>query len=348
MRQRVWLLFLIVFAVVGIVTAQRAPAPALAECGQQGDVEVICGARAPEDLELTPDGNRIIVAQFGRGAAAGTGIVLFDPDAQDFRDLPVRVEPRPTWGEAACVEPEGMALNPHGLSLATHPDGVVGLYVVNHNLRESVEMFEVAEVGGGWELIWRGCLSAEVAYNDLAMLPNGGFVGTRPTALQEPGANAFGGGNSGDVAVWTPESGEVVLPDTASGFPNGVAVDPEGRFAYIAVWTGQGAIKYDLERRERVATVDLGFMPDNLTWTADGRLLAAGIQGIGGDCGGVPCIQGFEVAEIDPETMNVRTVYRSEAPPSPISGVSVAIQLEDDVYVGSFQGDRLVRIDWTD
>ncbi len=46
--------------------------------------------------------------------------------------------------------------------------------------------------------------------------------------------------------------------------------------------------------------------------------------------------------------MNVRTVYRSEGGPSPISGVSVAIQLEDDVYVGSFQGDRLVRIDWTD
>ena len=234
MRQPVWLLFPIVFAVVGIVTAQRAPAPALAECGQH--VEVICGARAPEDLELTPDGNRIIVAQFGRGAAAGTGLVLFDPDAQDSRTCR-SASIRARLGAIAPAEPEGMALNPRGLSLATHPDGVEGLYVVNHNLRESIEMFEVVEAGGGWELIWRGCLAAEVAYNDLAMLPNGGFVGTRPTALQEPGAN--GGGNSGDVAVWTPESGEVAL-DTASGFPNGVAVDPEGRFA-IAVWTGQGA-----------------------------------------------------------------------------------------------------------
>ena len=86
-------------------------------------------------------------------------------------------------------------------------------------------------------------------------------------------------------------------------------------------------------------------MPDNLTWTADGRLLAAGIQGIGGDCSGVPCIQGFEVAEIDPATSEPCTGPRAAPVPS---GVSVAIQLEDDVYVGSFQGDRLVRIDWTD
>jgi hypothetical protein len=328
--------------------AQRGPQPDLTACGQHDDFEVICGAESPEDFELTPDGNGIIVAQFGRGGATGPGLVLFDPEEEKFSDLSVRVEPRQGWGDAGCIAPEGMALNPHGLSLATHPDGGTGLYVVNHNQRESIEMFEVSDAASGWELIWRGCLETEIDYNDLAIMPDGGFVGTRPTALQEPGANAFGGGNSGNLAVWTPESGEVVLPGTESGYPNGVVVGPEARYAYIAVWTGQQAIKYDLDARERVETVDLGFMPDNLTWTEGGRLLAAGIQGIAGDCDGVPCIQGFEVAEIDPETMTVRTVFRSQGGPSPISGVSVAIQRDDDVYVGSFQGDRVVRIDWID
>jgi sugar lactone lactonase YvrE len=133
-----------------------------------------------------------------------------------------------------------------------------------------------------------------------------------------------------------------VLPDTEAGYPNGVAVDADGRYMYIAAWTGQQAIKYDLGARERVETVDLDFMPDNLTWTDRGTLLAAGILGLGGN------LAGFEVAEIDPETMNVRTVYRSEGEPSPIAGVSVAIQWNDDVFVGSFQGDRLVRVDWSE
>lgn len=348
MKQRLWLLSLALFGVAGVAVSQRGQQqPALAACGPHDDVEVICGARSPEDFERTPDGGGIIVSEFGRGAATRAGLVLFDPETRTFEELPVRTEPRSGWGEAGCAQPAPMALTPHGLSLGARPDGVTGLYVVNHFDRESIEMLEVAEAAGGWELIWRGCLAAEIDYNDIAILPGGGFVGTRP--------NALGGGNggapaaaSGNVAVWTPESGEVVLPGTESAYPNGVVVDSDGRFAYIALWRGQGAIKYDLERRERVSTIELGFMPDNLTWAENGRLLAAGIQGTGPDCSGVPCIQGFEVAEIDPETMEVRRICRSEGGPSPIGGVSVAIQRGDDVYVGSFQGDRIVRLDWRD
>jgi hypothetical protein len=84
----------------------------------------------------------------------------------------------------------------------------------------------------------------------------------------------------------------------------------------------------------------------NLTWTPEGRLLAAGILGTGGDCGDIPCIQGFEVVEIDPDTMAVRRIHRSAAAPSPIGGVPVAIRHGDGVYVGAFQGDRVVRFDW--
>ena len=45
------------------------PQPPLMECGVHGDIDIICGTRSPEDLELTPDGKYIIVSQFVGGPA---------------------------------------------------------------------------------------------------------------------------------------------------------------------------------------------------------------------------------------------------------------------------------------
>ena len=65
------------------------PTPPLA-CGVQGDAEVICGTRSPEDLDLTPDGKYLIVPQFvtgpgGPGAGSGAaGLYLFDIAQKSF------------------------------------------------------------------------------------------------------------------------------------------------------------------------------------------------------------------------------------------------------------------------
>lgn len=69
------------------------------------------------------------------------------------------------------------------------------------------------------------------------------------------------------------------------------------------------------------------FLPDNLTWTKEGRLLAAGVKGARGDCpegSGRPCIQGFGVAEIDPAKMQVRPIFDSANHDPLIGGVSLA------------------------
>jgi hypothetical protein len=88
-------------------------------------------------------------------------------------------------------------------------------------------------------------------------------------------------------------------------------------------------------------------MPDNLTWTKEGRLLVAGVKGARGDCpegSGRLCIQGFGVAEIDPVQMQARTIFDSATQDPLISGVSVALEVGDAIYLGAFQGDRLVKI----
>ena len=125
-----------------------------------------------------------------------------------------------------------------------------------------------------------------------------------------------------------------------------MVVSKDGRYAYFAGWTVKEIHKYDLKRNRNLGIVRLDFMPDNLTWTPKGKLLAAGVKGTRGNCPATsttPCIQGFGVAEIDPGKMTVRSVFDSEGKGALIGGVSVALEFNGSVYVGSFQGERLVK-----
>jgi hypothetical protein len=314
--------------------------PQLLSCGAYDDIDVICGTQGPEDLELAPDGRYLIVSQFsigGTGGGTSGGLALFDPDAGTFAPMGIVSDRREGWGEAACPGPMTAPIAAHGISLGRHPQGMDALYVVNHGGRETVEMFEMRPSGDSWELVWHGCAVASEDYNDVAILPDGGYVATRPTALQVEGGNVFAGGTSGNVARWTPLEGESVLPGTEAGYPNGVIADPDGRYIYIAAWTGRQVRKYDLNSCETLDILDLDFMPDNLSWTADGEILAAGISGFGGEAG-------FSVAGVDPAAMTARTLYEPAAGALPITGVSVALEVGDAIYIGAFQGDRIVRV----
>ena len=318
--------------------------PKMLDCGQQGDAEIICGTRAPEDLELTPDGKYLIVANYGKGDDAP--IDLFEIATRKFTDMPLSAAVKSNWGVAACKESLGDKVSPHGLSLSRRTSGEWQLYVVNHNQRESMEMYELLPAGNSWKLEWRGCVLTDQPYNDVAALPDGGFVATRPQAIQTEGQDLFAGAPSGNVGRWSAAGGETVLPGSDYGYPNGVLVSADGHYAYVTGWTTRDFHKYDLIAKKEVAKVAFTFMPDNLTWTAEGKILAAGIMGVAGTCPATssnPCIQGFGVAEIDPVTMKVTMVYDSKGK-ALINGVSVATQAGKYIYVGSFQGTRLVKL----
>lgn len=339
---------LMALALSGVGGAQPA-APPLTACGIHGDIEVLCGTRSPEDLEATPDGKYLIATQFvnGRGGSLGLGMALFDLAKKTYIKMPTTAEPDKAWGDASCPGPIGDALISHGESLAKRRNGVWALYVVNHGGRESIEMFELRPAAGGWALVWRGCVVGAHDYNDVAILPDGGFVGTYPTGLVAPGSNAFGGGVTGYVAHWTPGKGESEIMGTRIPYPNGVVVSADGRDMYVNWFAAREVHKYDLNAAKETGSVKVDFMPDNLTWTKQGRLLVAGVKGARGDCpegSGRPCIQGFGVAEIDPGKMQARTIFDSAATDPLMTGVSVAFAVGDSIYLGAFQGDRLVKI----
>jgi SMP-30/gluconolaconase/LRE-like protein len=354
------LLALAWIAFAGLAQAQQRgqqPPPALMECGTHGDLEIICGTRSPEDVELTPDNKYLIVSQFvnGRGGGAGAGIALYDLTKKTFSKMPVSAEPRKDWGESACPGPIGEALVPHGISLLKRSNGAMQLYVVNHGGRESMEMFEVKQAAGAWSLVWHGCVVTMQSFNDVAAMSDGGFIATHPTALQPPGNNKGQGNNvlsgqpSGYVSRWTPGKGEAELPGTRAGYPNGVLVSSDGRYMYFNAWTAKEVHKYDLKEGKEVSMIKLDFMPDNLTWTSKRQMLAAGVKGNRGDCpegSGTPCVQAFGVAEINPAKMESKTVFDSQGKGALISGVSVALEVGTAIYIGAFTGDRLVKVNW--
>jgi hypothetical protein len=331
----------------------QAPPPQkpLLACGAQGDVEILCGTRSPEDLEQTPDGKYLIVSEFvnARNGPATGALVLFDPAKKTYARIPVMAQPLKDWGDPACPGAPGDMLTPHGISLSKRAKGKWQLYVVNHAGRESIEMFELAKSGGAWALKWHGCVLSKQAFNDVAALPDGGFIATHPTALQTPQTNLFAGEPSGYVSRWTPGAGESELPGTRQGYPNGVLVSSDGKYMYFNAWTAKEVHKYDLKLMQDAGKVKLAFLPDNITWTKRGQMLAAGVIGARGECAdrGLACSQAFGVSLVNPSDMTAKDVYDSGTKPL-INGASVALQAGNSIYIGAFGGDRLVRLNWTE
>jgi hypothetical protein len=352
-------LFLPLLALGFLASAQPKggpPPPPLMDCGTHGDIDILCGTHSPEDLELTPDGKFLILGEFvnprgGRGPApaAGQGLMLLDIAKKTYSKIAVSSDPRKDWGDAACPGPVGDMIVPHGISVLKRSDGKIQLYVVNHGGRQSIEMFELKPAAGSWEAVWHGCALTMAEFNDVAVMPDGSFIATHPTALQTQGGGGdlFDGHASGWVARWTQAKGETELPGTRAGYPNGVLVSSDGRYMYFNAWTAKEVHKYDLKEGKEVGVVKLDFMPDNITWTAKHQMLAAGVKSARGDCpagSGTPCSQSFGVAEIDPAKMQAKTAFDSQGKGALIGGVSVALEVGDSLYIGAFSGDRLVKV----
>ena len=344
------MMFRSIICIASLATIMNAVAqpgqnqPPLLACGEQGNVEIICNTRAPEDFEVTPDGRFLIVANFGR--AEDQALDLYNLQTKQFTEIPLSDDPRNGWGEASCTQSLGSRVGAHGLSLSRRSSGEWQLYVVNHLERETMEMYELLPEGDAWKLVWHGCVFADEPYNDVAALADGGFIATRPQAIQQEGQNLFAGQPSGNIARWHEAGGEEVLAASEYGYPNGVIVTDDADMAWISGWTTQTLHRYDLNTQRETGRIDLGFMPDNLTWTPAGKILAAGIKGVGGNCpqnSDSPCIQGAMVAEIDPDTLQMSVVFDNQGR-ALISGTSVAIEAKGNIYIGSFQGTRMLRL----
>ena len=349
--------FLIALVVVLLGACESGKRPPVSGCEAAGALVPVCGFQQPEDIELLPDGRTLLISEMGEadGSLAGA-LALYDTANGTITRLPSSVPAASArWGADACTEAPGAAFSPHGIDLLRRSDGALELLAVNHGARESVELFEVLQLDGAWSLAWRGCvLPPENAYlNDVAALPDGSFVVSHMfprDAWMFAGINLYVikgmlGFNTG-YALRCDALACRRLPGTDAAFPNGVQVDPEGTTLFLNSYLGGEVRKISLADGSLQGSAGI-VAPDNSQWNSQGHLLVASHTASKlemRDCFGIrtgACSAAFAIVELDPQTMATRTLLQHAG--APMGAATVAQQVGDALYLGSFVGDRILR-----
>jgi hypothetical protein len=323
-------------------------------CDARDGIEPVCGFHNPEDLVATPSGRWLIVSEMAEAEGGRVGsLTAYDPEGGRLEQLfPVgAIDDVRNWGDPDCAPPAA-AFAPHGIDLETRADGALQLLVVNHGGRESVEYFAVEESNEGLGLQWRGCVIApdDAFLNDVVGRRDGGFWVTKTGSRRHPlwsalAAGLFGAGD-GVVYGYVPHVGFEVVPGSAMPGPNGIAKSHDESVLFVSSFFGGDVRRLDLARGAVTGRVAIE-KPDNLTWSPDGKLLVAShadswlellrCRGLArGACGAA-----FEVVSIDPDTLAQFPVLAHRG--APIGGVSAALRVGEEVFLGSFAGDRIAR-----
>ena len=321
-------------------------------CEAVDGIEVICGLVAPEDIERTPDNTALVVGVMGPPG----GLLLLDPATDTVTTVyggqAGRAEPEAGWGDSACTDAP-VWLQSHGIDVRQRADGRVQVLAVNHAGRESVEYLELVAGEGGTEAIWRGCVvGPEYAnFNDLVGLEDGGFLVTHMASNDFPvlrGLQAWLGVNSGHVYRWHPDDGFSVVPGSEARMPNGIAMAADGESFYLNEYFGNRVRRHAFPGGELLASAAVT-QPDNLAWTEHGRLLVAShpvgllelLESLEHGYAS-PSLLPFDVIELDAGDLSARTIISRDGPP--MGAGTVALQRGDSVYIGSYVGDRIIKV----
>jgi hypothetical protein len=338
------------------VPAQQPAQPGVrAPCDAVNGLSFICGVERPEDLARIA-GTRWLIAS---GFSEGAGLKLIDVDAHTMRfwftGLPAQVRP-PEPRYAGCSSPPAPSIfNARGLSLRSHGKGLHTLYVVNHGGRESIEIFSVDATTDVPSLAWIGCVGmpeGQVA-NSVTSLPDGTILAT---VLIRPGttmADYVEGRVTGAVWEWKPGRAAFrIIPGTELSGNNGIEVSHDGKKFYVVAYGLRTVFEFSVSTPSTPLRKALapGFLPDNIHWDGD-RLMAAGMLYDEPACGGIRkvidgraedmyCHRGYVVGALDPDTMTFSTVAYGEPNPA-FTGVSTAILIGRELWLGSFRSDRV-------
>ena len=345
-------------ALAAFALACARPREPITSCEPVGDARPVCRFHNPEDLALLPHAHALVVSQLGSVDGSKPGSLVFFDLATDAVSpafpppAAAPLLPQPGSPQPGCPGPPGPGFDPHGIDLAQRPDGASELLVVNHGGRESIELFAVDDVQGAPALVWRGCVLAppDALLNDVAALPDGGFVTTKSLSRAHPNLGfllALLRIPSGAVYEWQPDSGFRELPGTRGAFPNGIAVSRDGKTLFVDEWLSDEVRKIDRKSGALLGSADIA-SPDNLNWSSDGHLLVASHNAplldilACGDLARGQCPFYFSVVALEPERMEPDSIYENGGPP--MGGGTSALRVGDEIVIGSFAGDRLLRV----
>ncbi|NRA33410.1 MAG: hypothetical protein HRU17_08725 [Polyangiaceae bacterium] len=325
------------------------------DCEDKSNIHPICGFHNPEDIAIVEGGQHLVVTQMGSFMNRDTpgSLALFDLKTEKMRVAypGSKSSPKSIWGDASCPGEMGAAINPHGIDLAKQTDGSWRLLVVNHANRESIEFFELVGTGKDLQLEWRGCSVApeELFLNDVVNLPDGGFLATHMLSgwFYWGILRAGLGLDTGGVYEWQPNKAWRLVPGTEAPFPNGLEISANGEDIYLNVGATDEVRRISRATGKRLATGHV-VAPDNSAWGKDGRLLVASHTAPHLDKGAClelekgACPFEFEIQALDPKTLQGDVIFSNVG--APMGGATVAVDLGNELVLGSSFGDRIIRV----
>jgi SMP-30/gluconolaconase/LRE-like protein len=337
---------------VAITTSRSVGASQRASCAPAGGLSFICGVQNPEDLVVVPN-SRWMVAS---GMAPGSGLHIVDTNAKTVLGIyststsSARADKANYPNCPAPLDPKQAVL--HGLSLRLAGNNRYTVYATNHGGRESIEVFELDASSATPTATWVGCvlMPMGMAANSVAAFRDGTLLAT---VLILPGRtfeDAFAQKNTGAVFQRKPGAPTfTMIPGTELSANNGIETSPDDREFFVASTTTKQIIAFSRDKPGvKLRTAQLKeFGPDNIRWTADNKLITAGMIDNEPSCGGPPkteegirCPRGYVVATIDPKTMAVTEIARGPATPA-FTGTAIAMRTGNELWLGSFFADRL-------
>ncbi|UGT65181.1 SMP-30/gluconolactonase/LRE family protein [Nocardia asteroides] len=333
-------------AVVGCGSNSSDSAPT-DSCAPSGGLTFICDVANPEDVVLVPNSEWALAS----GMKPGSGLHLIDTRGKTVSNLYMADAPKAEADQtkyAGCPGPLDPAeADLHGLSLRQTDSGRYTVYAINHGGRESVEVFDLDARGPAPSATWTGCVLMPngLQGNGVAAFNDGTILATVP---QMPGTtfdDVLAGETTGAVYMWTPGSaGFQALPGTELAGNNGIETSPDDSKFYVVSVGERRIVEFARDNPGTpLRSVQLaGFVPDNLHWTADNRLITAGMLDAEPSCAGtlLECSRGYKVDTIDPTTMAVTELASGPATPD-FPGTASAVQVGGELWLGSFYADRL-------
>ena len=323
-----------------------SPAAAAEDCTPSGSLHFVCGPSAAEDIVRVAGTRWLIASGLAEGKEPGR-LHLIDSAQKQwevfFPSALVRFAPDTKTYPDCAAPPENTVFSAHGLAIHASGAGLQRLLVVNHG-REAIEFFDIATGADKPQLTWIGCVKmpSDVYLNSVAPLPDGGFVATQFYTPSKGGMNAIlTGALTGGVLAWHPGKAVKAIPGTDLCGANGIETSHRGRVLYVNAWGSHDIVRFDMRGAAfKKDLVHVDFAPDNLRWSADGKqLLVAGQKFKTG--GPDPlAMDGWSTARLDPATLKVTPIFSTDAQ-GPMQGVSVALEVDGQLWVGPFRGDRV-------
>ncbi len=301
-------------------------------CDPDGAVQFICGPVNPEDLYQIPDTPWVIASgrisdEEGSIYAVNTldhSVHVIFPEAALAPQ-----HDRSTYAD--CPGPNNR-FQPHGIAFRAGSDSTHILYVISHGDREAIEVFNLVVSGNVPTMQWTGCIMAPpltARLNSVTALPDARIAATNYDTT------------GGQLWEWHPASGWSEVPGSEMRGPNGLVSSIDGQWLYIGGWSDQALVRLSRGKTPiQLDSVDVGFNVDNVRWTDDGRLLAAGQ---GRQCGadGRCTMVASRVASVNPETLAVQQLV--DYPVNALIPVgTVAIEVGDEIWVGGIRGTERI------